>query len=257
MTTHANTDTLHAGLAPPAETVEKAPAATLTVPIWDLGLRVFHWSLVAAVSAAIATGLTGGDWMVWHGRAGIAIAGLLGFRLSWGLLGSETARFRAFVPTPARLRAHLAGRWHGVGHNPLGALSVIALLTLLAVQLGTGLFSDDDIAFSGPLVSLVPDEQISDLTAWHHRVVNLLYGLLGLHIAAIAFYATVRRKNLVRPMVTGRAALPPGTRPPRAGKPLALVLSVAIGAGVAWGASGLWVTHEPVAPAASQPTPAW
>lgn len=257
MTAHVNTDTLHAGLAPAAETAETAPSALLTVPIWDLALRVFHWSLVAAVSAAIATGLAGGDWMVWHGRAGVAIAGLLGFRFSWGLLGSETARFRSFLPTPARLRAYLAGRWHGVGHNPLGALSVIALLTLLAVQLGTGLFSDDDIAFSGPLVSLVPDEQISALTAWHHRVVNLLYGLLGLHIAAIAFYAVVRRKNLVRPMVTGQAAMPPGTRPPRAGKPAALVLSVAIGAGGAWGASGLWITHKPVAPATSQPAPAW
>lgn len=244
--------------AEPVLTTEiSSPPATTTVPVWDLALRVFHWSLVAAVSTAIATGLAGGDWMVWHGRAGIAIAGLLGFRLSWGLLGSETARFRTFGPTPARLRAYLGGQWHGIGHNPLGALSVIALLALLFVQLGTGLFSHDDIAFSGPLASLLGEEQISNLTAWHHRVLNLLYGLLGLHIAAITFYAVVRRKDLVRPMVTGRAVLPPGTRPPRAGKPVALALSVAIGAGAAWGASGLWITQDAAAPATTQSAPAW
>ncbi|WP_375184665.1 cytochrome b/b6 domain-containing protein [Aquabacterium sp.] len=254
MNMRMNADTLQEGFD---RTDGNASAETIAVPIWDIALRLFHWLLVAAVVAAIATGLAGGAWMVWHGRAGIAIAGLLGFRLSWGLLGSETALFRAFLPTPARLRAYLKGRWHGVGHNPLGALSVLALLILLAVQLGTGLFSHDDIAFSGPLTPLLTDEQIGDLTAWHHRVVNLLYGLLGLHIAAIAFYAVVRRKDLVRPMVTGKASLPTGTRAPHPGKPAALVMSVAIGVAVAWGASGLWITHAPAASPTAQPAPGW
>ena len=108
-----------------------APAGMRRIVLWDLPLRVFHWSLMAAVTAAIVTGELGGAWMPWHGRAGLLIVGLLVFRVVWGVLGSATSRFTHFAPSPGRLLAYLRGRWRGVGHNPLGALSVFALLGLL------------------------------------------------------------------------------------------------------------------------------
>ena len=95
--------------------------------LWDLPTRVFHWALAACVVAAVITAKMGGNAMVWHGRIGVAIAGLLAFRVAWGLVGSTHARFAAFVGGPAAIRAYLAGAWRGAGHNPLGALSVLAM----------------------------------------------------------------------------------------------------------------------------------
>lgn len=256
-------------------TTAAAQGAPVRIKVWDAPLRLFHGSLLLAVSAAIATGLLGGEWMTWHGRAGIAIVGLLAFRLSWGLIGSSTARFARFLPTPARVRAYVSGRWHGVGHNPLGALSVVALLGLLAAQVGTGLFSNDDIAFAGPLATLLQEEQVSKLTAWHHRLINVLYGLIGLHVAAIVFYTVFKRERLVPPMVTGWKdvhAVPQGApqapaHPARHGA-LALLLSVVIGVGAGWLASGAWIkadtptaapttTPNSTTPAATTAPPAW
>ena len=106
------------------------------VRVWDLPLRLFHWLLAAAVIAAMLTGQVGGNLMVWHGRLGILIAGLLGFRLAWGIVGSTHSRFASFVRGPAAIIAYLRGHWHGLGHNPLGALSVLGLLTVLGLQAG-------------------------------------------------------------------------------------------------------------------------
>lgn len=244
---------------------------TVRVRVWDAPLRIFHGLLLAAVATAIATGLAGGDWMTWHARAGLAIVGLLAFRLAWGLVGSPTSRFSYFLPTPARVKAYLQGRWHGIGHNPLGALSVIALLTLLGAQVGTGLFSNDDIAFSGPLAPLLSEEQVSAWTGWHRWIINGLYGLIGLHLAAIAFHAIVKRDPLVPPMVTGWKRLPPeqaaqapdlsgGTRWRRT---LAWVLALALAAAAVWWASGAWIASPPPAAPATgtqapaAPTPTW
>src|SRR6202012_2342472 len=95
----------------PAEgAIDLAPASRAGARrflLWDLPLRVFHWSLVAAVTTAIVTGELGGAWMPWHGRAGLAIVGLLVFRIVWGFVGSATARFTQFAPTPARVLAYL------------------------------------------------------------------------------------------------------------------------------------------------------
>jgi len=180
--------------------------------VWDLPTRLFHWSLVLSVSVAIATGLVGGDWMTIHSYAGIAIIGLVAFRLVWGLAGAAAARFVNFAPTPGRLRAYLAGEWQGHGHNPLGALSVFALLALLAVQAGTGLFGNDEIAFQGPLARLVDEARSLQLTGLHHRLAYLLFGLIALHVVAIAAYLLLRKTNLVKPMITGwkNAAAPAG-----------------------------------------------
>lgn len=183
----------------------EAPARAKRPLVWDLPLRVFHWSLAAAVTTAIVTAKLGGAWMAWHGRAGLAVLGLLVFRLAWGVAGSSTARFAQFAPTPARVRDYLRGRWRGRGHNPLGALAVFAMLGLLAAQVATGLFGNDDIAFTGPLNRLVDDALGARLTGWHRLLADGLFALLALHLCAIAFHELVKRHRLVRPMLTGRA----------------------------------------------------
>jgi len=194
--------------------VDPAPASRAgarRVLLWDLPLRVFHWSLVAAVTTAVVTGELGGAWMPWHGRAGLAIVGLLVFRVVWGVVGSATSRFAQFAPTPARVLAYLRGRWRGVGHNPLGALSVFALLALLSAQAATGLFGNDDIAFAGPLNHLVDDGLGARATGWHRLLADGLFVLLALHLLAIAFHVVVRRHRLIRPMITGLQDVEPGT----------------------------------------------
>ncbi len=244
----------------PGHAAEGAPA---TIRVWDWPLRLFHWLLLASVATAIATGLAGGDWMAWHGRAGLSIVALLGFRLVWGLVGSTTSRFSHFLPTPSRLRVYFSGAWQGVGHNPLGAFSVIALLGLLGLQVTTGLFSNDDIAFAGPLAQLVGEDTVGDLTAWHHRLINVLYGLIGLHLAAIIFYAVVKRERLVPPMVTGKKAVEPGAQhvPSGTSRPRAwaLLVAVVLAGLLTWLASGAWISPPPAPPASTPaaPAPAW
>ncbi|MGM9487895.1 cytochrome b/b6 domain-containing protein [Ideonella sp. YS5] len=231
----------------------ETPRPTRRVRLWDLPVRVVHWSLVLTVTAAVVTGELGGPWMVWHGRAGLLIVGLVVFRLVWGLIGSEPARFTHFAPTPGRLRAYLAGRWHGLGHNPLGALSVFALLGLLAVQAVTGLLGNDDIAFAGPLNALVDEALGQRLTGWHRLLANGLLALIALHVLAIVFYLVVKRSNLVRPMLTGWKdvhAAPPSPPPARGGSPLALLVAVAIALGAMIAASGVWQAAD-TAPQAS------
>lgn len=171
---------------------------------WDLPLRVFHWALIVSVSTAIATGLWGGNAMIWHGRAGALIAGLLVFRWTWGLLGGPYSRFAQFLPTPAKLIAYLRGRWQGLGHNPLGALAVFALLGLLSAQVLSGLFSTDEIAFSGPHAGRIDEELSLKLTAWHQRFAIGLYLLLGLHVVAIAIHQWLFDHRLVRAMLSLR-----------------------------------------------------
>ena len=188
--------------------------------LWDLPLRVFHWSLVAAVTTAIVTGELGGAWMPWHGRAGLAIVGLLVFRIVWGVVGSATSRFAHFAPSPSSVIAYLRGRWRGVGHNPLGALSVFALLGLLSLQAATGLFGNDDIAFAGPLNHLVDDGTGSRATGWHRLLADGLFVLLALHLLAVAFHVAVKRHRLIRPMITGLQDVEAGMSLPRVARGL-------------------------------------
>lgn len=206
---------LSSSLNPSSAPEAAAPAAATRIRLWDAPLRLFHWSLVAAVGTLIVTGKLGGAWMPVHGYAGRAVVGLVVFRLVWGVVGSAPARFASFWPTPGRIAAYLRGQWQGVGHNPLGALSVLALLTLLALQAGTGLFGNDDIAYTGPLVDLVSTDFSEQITHWHQRLANVLYVLLGLHVAAIAFYKLVKKHDLLRPMVTGWKQVPAQIPPPR------------------------------------------
>jgi len=205
--------------------------------------RLFHWLLAASVTASYITAKIGGALIDWHGRLGLFILGLLVFRIVWGFIGSTHSRFATFFPTFPRLVAYLKGRWQGIGHNPLGGLSVIALLATLAVQVGTGLFANDDIAFEGPLFDFV-DKSFSDqLTGWHNTVFDFLLALVVLHLVAIIFYRGVKKTNLVVPMLTGKKKIPialaeaVATTHDKGFGPVRLILSLIISSTVVWGVS--------------------
>jgi cytochrome b len=228
---------------------------TQRIRVWDLPTRLFHWGLVILVVALIISGKIGGNLIDWHGKFGLAILGLLTFRIIWGLVGSTYARFASFFPTPGRIRAYFRGEWKEPGHNPLGALSVFALLGLLALQVATGLPGNDDIAFRGPLFDLVGKALSDRMTGIHKLSINLLFALIALHVAAIMFYARVRKDNLVKPMITGWKEHPQG-RPATGGSIVALVIALTLAATAVHGASGAWLPAPPPAPAAA-PTPTW
>ena len=144
------------------------------------------------------------DWHIW---SGCAILALLLFRLLWGFVGSSTARFAGFVRGPRTIFAYLNGNWTGIGHNPLGAISVVALLIAVAVQVGLGLLSqDEDGIYAGPLASLVSSDSSDRARDIHEFWFNIVLGLIVLHIAAILFYR-LRGVKLTKPMITGRAVI--------------------------------------------------
>ncbi|MBD3771677.1 MAG: cytochrome b/b6 domain-containing protein [Rhodobacterales bacterium] len=178
--------------------------------VWDGALRLFHWSTVFLVAAMWWTAENG--IMDWHKRMGMILLGLISFRLVWGLLGPRTARFTSWKIGPGAILGYLKGLTGGAhkpsfGHNPVGTLSVIAMLLALCVQVGTGLFSVDvDGLESGPLASLVSFEAGRQAAEIHETAFNLLVILIGLHIVAIVTYLVFFKDNLVRPMVTGRRA---------------------------------------------------
>jgi cytochrome b len=176
------------------------------VRVWDLPTRFFHWTLAAGVVALGISGTVGGNAMVWHFRLGYAVLALLLFRLVWGLVGGRWSRFGAFLYGPQSLVNYLKGQAkpeHGVGHSPLGAASVFAMLGILLAQVASGLLSDDEIAFAGPLTGFVSNATVSLATQFHADIGKwLLLGLVVMHIAAIALYQR-RKKNLVGAMLHG------------------------------------------------------
>jgi cytochrome b len=178
------------------------------VRIWDLPTRVFHWALATAVVALLVTAKIGGDAMVWHGRLGYAVGALLLFRLAWGWMGGHWSRFRAFPPSPVAAFRYLRDKASRVrpGHSPLGALSVYALLFFLFAQVATGLFSDDEVEFSGPLGVLVSNRMVKLCTRYHKSIGQyVLIALVLLHLGAIAYYHLRARRNLIGPMLHGDA----------------------------------------------------
>ncbi len=211
--------------------------------VWDLPTRAFHWTLAACVVASVVSAKIGGNAMVWHFRFGYVVFTLLAFRLVWGVVGGRWSRFASFVYRPQTLLRYLRGE-HApgdhldVGHNPLGAFSVFALLAVLAAQVGTGLFADDEISNTGPLIQFVSGQTSLLLTKWHKSFGQwLIIGLVALHIGAIVFYAVKKRQNLVGPMVTGDKMLPAGVPPSEdhvGARGIALVLVALCAACVGW-----------------------
>jgi cytochrome b len=219
-----------------------SPNNTTTTRVWDLPTRLFHWLLAAAVLALFVTGKVGGTAMVWHMWLGLFVMGLLLFRLLWGFVGGRWSRFASFIYAPSTVLRYLRGQTGAaehvdVGHNPLGSFSVFAVLGVLAVQVGTGLVSDDEIANVGPLNKLVATDTGLLATSWHKSWGQwIIVTLVGLHVLAIVVYQ-LRKKDLLRPMLVGDRLLPPGTPASEDGwrqRLLALVLALASAAGVAW-----------------------
>lgn len=206
------------------------------VRVWDLPLRLFHWLLAALVIAAVVTENIGGNAMIWHFRIGYAVLTLLAFRLLWGFVGSRYARFSSFLYFPAELAAYLRDpSCRFAGHSPLGALSVFALLLVLLGQAASGLFTTDDIVFDGPMVKFVSNDLVERFT-WFHTEVSayLVYFFVGLHVAAILWYA-LRGRNLVAPMISGDAPADDDVAPANDSwrlRLLAMLLVAACAAGV-------------------------
>ena len=178
-----------------------------TVRVWDLPTRIFHWGLVLCFVGLVATAQLGGEAMVWHFRFGYTALSFLLFRLVWGVSGGIWSRFSTFVSGPSHILRYLRGEGgagDSVGHNPMGALSVMALLAFALLQVATGLFSDDEIATAGPLAKMVSGSLVSFATFYHTNVGKIiLIVLVVLHVAAILFYRVKRQENLVRPMLSG------------------------------------------------------
>lgn len=220
--------------------------------LWDLPTRLFHWALALAVTAALVTGSLAGPWLEWHLVCGLTILWLLVFRLVWGFLGNTYARFAQFWPTPRRLRGYFAGRWQQPGHTPLGALSVLAMLAMLSLQVGLGLFSRDETGFRGPLSGWLGSSAAAEVTAWHHLVAGLVLLLVLLHLAAILFYRLVRGRDLVTPMITGRLPTAHGTGA-QSGQRLLLLLAVVLASAVVV----LVLYLQPAPVVVTEPLPAW
>jgi cytochrome b len=215
----------------------------VNVRVWDLPTRVFHWVLALCVVGSIASAKIGGNALEWHMRIGYVVFTLMAFRLLWGLVGGRWSRFASFVYAPGTVLRYLKGasrpdEHHDVGHSPLGAFSVFGLLAILAVQVATGLFADDEIATTGPLNRFVSSATGLALTGWHKGWgQGLIIALVVLHVAAIVYYRVRRRRDLVRPMLTGDKTLPPDVPASADGsgaRLLAALLAALCGAGVAW-----------------------
>jgi cytochrome b len=208
------------------------------VRVWDLPTRLFHWALAFGVVAAIVSARLGGAAMTWHMRFGYGVFTLLAFRLVWGFVGGHWSRFRSFVTGPTTTLRYLRGEsgaheHHDVGHTPLGAWSVLALLVILAAQVATGLVADDEIASNGPLFKYVGDATSAAASHWHRLYGQWLIIFLALlHVGAVAFWSLRRGKNLVGPMLHGDKAL--GTGVPAAHDTLATrMFALALVAGCA------------------------
>ena len=200
--------------------------------VWDLPLRATHWALVLAVAGSWATHYAGIEWFAWHRRLGYVVLVLVAFRIVWGFVGPRHARFASFLRGPRATLAYLRGQGGSpVGHNPLGALSVVALLGLLLTQAITGLFANDEIMSMGPFYGWIAPELSNRITSVHRASSDWLLVVIGLHLVAIAFYVRVRRLALVRAMVTGRkptASVPAGQAIGSSRTPLALAIVVAL-----------------------------
>ena len=198
-----------------------------SIRVWDLPVRLTHWALVLCVAGSWATHYAGASWTQWHARCGYAVLVLAVFRVLWGFVGTRHSRFASFLRGPGAVLAYLRGGPAGAGHNPLGALSVLALLALLLLQAATGLFANDEIAFTGPFYGWAQGDWSGRLTALHHRNADWLLALIALHVAAVLWYAFVKQRALVRAMLTGRRPaqeVPEGEEIAGSRAPLAIAL---------------------------------
>jgi len=184
------------------------------VRVWDLPTRLFHVALLSCVGGLFITAHMGGLAMPVHFFLGYLVLSLILFRICWGFLGGHWSRFSQFVPSPRQLLQYVrkSSQNSEIGHNPLGAISVLIMLLVLLLQVLSGFCSDDEIAAAGPWTSWVHSDWIERCTHYHTDIGQfLLMGLIGMHIAAVLYYKWFQRKNLITPMLTGDKPLPATT----------------------------------------------
>lgn len=209
----------------------------LPMRVWDLPIRLFHWLIVVLIVTSYVS--VSMNWMQVHLLSGYTVLTLLLFRIVWGIVGSETARFAAFLRSPVAGLRHLA-RFRQpdpddqIGHNEAGGWMVLAMLALLLVQTATGLFSNNDGSTEGPLAKFVGKAASDRISLVHGLNFDLLAVLIVLHVAAIVAYAVVKRHDLVRPMLTGKKRLPAAMRAPRMASPVLAFAIVAVAGAVVW-----------------------
>lgn len=209
-----------------------------TARVWDLPVRIIHWSLLLAVVGAWLTRELEGDWFAWHTRFGYAVFVLVVTRILWGFFGTRHAQFVHFVRGPRGVLNYLKGdSKNPAGHNPLGALMILALLSMLLTQAITGLFANDQVFETGPLFGYVTIETSDRLTSLHKQLFDFIVAAIAIHVAAAFFYLWVRRENLIIPMITGRKpadVVPEYERISSSRLWLALGLVSIVGAGLFW-----------------------
>jgi len=189
------------------------------IKVWDFPTRFFHWAMVC---------LLGGLWwtadigeMQWHQVCAYMLMTLIGFRLVWGLVGSETSRFKHFVVLPKQAMdyAFKKPKPHSIGHNPLGGYMVILLLGLLVVQLVSGLFATDGIFTEGPLSYLVSSDTAGWLTWLHKTNFNVIQAMVVIHVLAVLVHM-VKGENLLKAMFSGYKYVSSGITAPKLRSPL-------------------------------------
>jgi cytochrome b len=224
----------------PQETAPPEPASPVQ-KVWDVPTRLVHWLLAGGV--AFSWWSVENKQMDLHYWSGLTLLGLLVFRLYWGFAGPETARFAHFIKGPVAVFAYIPKLFSkdyraAFGHNPLGALSVVALLLAIIAQVGLGLFaSDTDGLYAGPLNRHIDYDAAEQVTEFHEDFFNVLLALILLHLAAIAFYLVVKRINLIGPMLSGKRRGENLTGPASGIEPIPLwrlALGVALAVGVVW-----------------------
>jgi len=180
-----------------------------TLKIWDLPVRLFHWSLVSLFIAAYITNALGTSYFKYHLWCGYAIIVLVSFRIIWGLVGTYHARFSNFVRNPITTLKYAISvvkknEKHYVGHNPLGAVMVIVLLIAILVQAVTGLFTNDEIFNTGPLYGYISDSLSLQLTSLHRQLFYWILGAVVLHILAVLIHVFFKHDNIIKAMFTGK-----------------------------------------------------
>ncbi len=205
------------------------------VPVWDVPTRLIHWSMVVLVATSWWTAEN--ERMDWHRWSGYSLLALVSFRIYWGFVGSSTSRFKHFLAGPRTIASYLKGQWTvASGHNPLGALSVIALLSLLLAQIVLGLFAVDvDGIESGPLSLYVSFDAGRAAAEWHEDLFDVLTWLIGLHVVAVLYYVLAKKQDLLAAMVHGRRTYPvEGPQPVRFGGAIRLVIGVVLAVVLTW-----------------------
>jgi len=217
-------------------------AAANSVKVWDPWIRLVHWSVVLLLGLSYLSIQQG--WMQVHYWSGYTVLALVLFRIAWGFVGSDTARFARFLRSPLAALEHLRHLPRRepdreIGHNAAGGWMVLGLLGLLLAQPVTGLFADTGYGDYGPLAKAVSPALSDRLTGVHHLIFKLILWAAGLHVLAVLAYAVLKRQDLVRPMFTGRKRLPAEMAAPRLGSPVLAVAVLVAAAAVVFGISRL------------------